>query len=394
MVLSISAQTRVACIGHSNTEGAGLPLESTYPYLLEQYLGFGYDVQNFGYGGSHVTSNVSGQDYYLSEQHQNSINWNPDIVVAMLGANDVANIWQSVKDIFISEYSKVLDVYEPNTKFYIVFPPPNLHRPDYNYNMQEAIRMMRDIAAVYDAVTINVFSGISWNDALYIGDHVHLNEFGTDEMAKFIGYYVKLNSPIFVPAAVPPNNFSGYYNPDSNKIYLTWDRVEYANHYTIYRGVNEYWAPIYLELSGDYTSAIDSSISPGNTYIYAISCLVWGQRSERSSLIIIDTEPLGTGENNDLKLERFSLFNNFPNPFNSYTTIEYYLPQSSDVIISIFDLHGNIVYNNKHLNQRMGLNSFKWNGMDNWNTVVSAGIYFYQIKGGTFFQTKKMILLK
>jgi len=389
------AQVKVACIGNSITEGAGLPLDATYPYLLEEYLGWGYTVQNFGYGGSYVTSGITDKDYFLSEQHQNSIIWAPDIVVAILGSNDVANIWKSQKSRFIDEYSKILDVYKPDTKFYIVFPPPNLHRPDYNENLQEAIRLMREIANDYNAVTVNMFSGISWTDAMYIGDHVHPNELGTKEMARFVGNYIKLNSPVFIPPVVPPSNFFGYYNPDSNKIYLSWDKVEYANHYTIYRGVNDYWAPIYLELSGGGdTSAVDSLVSPGNIYIYAISALVWGQRSERSPLIIVDTETLSTDNNDYKQLELFNLYNNFPNPFNSFTTIKYYLPHRSDVIISIFDLHGNMIYNFKHLRQKSGLHSFIWDGKDNRNVVVSAGIYLYQIKGERFFQTKKMIMLK
>lgn len=49
----IAPKIRVACIGNSITYGAGLqnPFRDSYPGVLEQLLGTGYDVRNFGISG-------------------------------------------------------------------------------------------------------------------------------------------------------------------------------------------------------------------------------------------------------------------------------------------------------------------------------------------------------
>jgi len=94
------------------------------------------------------------------------------------------------------------------------------------------------------------------------------------------------------------------------------------------------------------------------------------------------------------KIDRFSLSNNYPNPFNPTTTINYGLPIHSDVQITISDLLGREVTTLVSESQAAGYKSVNWNGKNNNGQPVSAGVYFYQIKAGSFVQTKKMILLR
>jgi len=90
----------------------------------------------------------------------------------------------------------------------------------------------------------------------------------------------------------------------------------------------------------------------------------------------------------------YSLSQNYPNPFNPTTTIQYELPQRSDVRISIYDLLGKQVVILISESQDAGYKSVIWDATNDQGQPVSAGVYFYQIKAGDFVQTREMILLK
>ena len=92
--------------------------------------------------------------------------------------------------------------------------------------------------------------------------------------------------------------------------------------------------------------------------------------------------------------EVFALHENYPNPFNPVTTINYDLPKQSHVNLIIYDMMGREVV--KLVNQVIpaGYQSVLWNTRNQFGKPVSAGIYFYQIQTRDFVKTRKMILLK
>lgn len=90
--------------------------------------------------------------------------------------------------------------------------------------------------------------------------------------------------------------------------------------------------------------------------------------------------------------KEYSLYQNFPNPFNPTTTIEYSLPSSERVQISIFNLAGQLVRTIGGELQTVGVHSVIWDGRDNAGKILPSGVYFYQIRAGE--RTRKMILLK
>jgi len=92
--------------------------------------------------------------------------------------------------------------------------------------------------------------------------------------------------------------------------------------------------------------------------------------------------------------ENFYLFNNFPNPFNISTTIEFYTEYPVDVDLIIYDALGQKVRTLYAGTSNQGYNTFVWNGKNELNNVVSSGIYYYILKSGDRFKTNKMILLK
>jgi hypothetical protein len=90
----------------------------------------------------------------------------------------------------------------------------------------------------------------------------------------------------------------------------------------------------------------------------------------------------------------FALHDNYPNPFNPITTINYDLPQQAHVNLMIYDILGREVVKLVSSEIPAGYQSVIWNTRNNIGAPVSAGIYFYQIQTKDFIKTKKMVLLK
>ncbi len=87
--------------------------------------------------------------------------------------------------------------------------------------------------------------------------------------------------------------------------------------------------------------------------------------------------------------EVYSLNQNYPNPFNPSTVISYSIPKQSIVTLKVYNLLGELVTTLVDQPQSAGNHEFKFNAGH-----LSSGVYFYSIKAGSFFQTKKMMLLK
>jgi photosystem II stability/assembly factor-like uncharacterized protein len=92
--------------------------------------------------------------------------------------------------------------------------------------------------------------------------------------------------------------------------------------------------------------------------------------------------------------DKFELSQNYPNPFNPVTTIKYYLPSRSKVVLKIYDILGKEIRILVDDIQSPGLKSVIWDGTNNQGESVGSGVYIYQIRAGNEIQTKKMTLLK
>lgn len=84
-----------------------------------------------------------------------------------------------------------------------------------------------------------------------------------------------------------------------------------------------------------------------------------------------------------------SLKQNYPNPFNPTTVIAYEISNKSFVNLKVFDVLGNEVKELINENKQPGYYEVQFNAED-----LTSGIYFYQLKAGNFYETKKMVVLK
>jgi len=96
-----------------------------------------------------------------------------------------------------------------------------------------------------------------------------------------------------------------------------------------------------------------------------------------------------TNEDEVYNLQQFELHQNYPNPFNPSTTISFYLPQTADVKLSVFDITGRQIATlvDRPMNAGSHIETFDASGL-------SSGIYFYRIEAGDFQSVQKMMLVK
>jgi hypothetical protein len=84
-------------------------------------------------------------------------------------------------------------------------------------------------------------------------------------------------------------------------------------------------------------------------------------------------------EENEVILFKNYLSQNFPNPFNPTTTIEFSIQIDSKVELSIYNIKGQRVKTLTDNHFEKGNHSIIWNGDDDSGKVVSSGIYFYKL---------------
>jgi len=89
------------------------------------------------------------------------------------------------------------------------------------------------------------------------------------------------------------------------------------------------------------------------------------------------------------KPDAFALTQNFPNPFNPSTSIQYYIPKSGDVRLEIFDIRGTLVDVLVDSYLAAGDHATVWR-----SDRRPSGTYFYRLLYGSTNLTKRMLLLK
>ena len=95
--------------------------------------------------------------------------------------------------------------------------------------------------------------------------------------------------------------------------------------------------------------------------------------------------------------ENFSLEQNFPNPFNPSTIINYTIPQSANLIntrLEIFNLLGQKVRTLVNTRQASGSHAVHWNGTNDSGKLLASGLYVYRLQAAEFVDMKKMLFMK
>lgn len=150
---------RVACVGNSVTYGAGIDNRETmsYPAQLQNLLGDGYIVENFGHSGATLLK--KGHNPYLKlNEFEDAKNFNPNIVIIHLGLNDTdPRNWPRYRDEFNQDYKELIDIFKAKgAEVWICKMTPIFHQHprfksgtrDWFWQIQKEIERVAETSAV------------------------------------------------------------------------------------------------------------------------------------------------------------------------------------------------------------------------------------------------------
>jgi len=90
----------------------------------------------------------------------------------------------------------------------------------------------------------------------------------------------------------------------------------------------------------------------------------------------------------------YALSQNFPNPFNPTTTIQYDLPQAGWVVLKVYDVLGRNIRTLVEGTNAVGRHIVRWDGKNDAGYEIPSGLYFCRMTAGAFVEIKKMLLLR
>jgi len=156
----------------------------------------------------------------------------------------------------------------------------------------------------------------------------------------------------------------------------------------------ELWSQTFGGIDEDIGRSIQQTSDGG--YIIAGWTYSFGIGDADALLIKIDADLTGIGqENSNIFPSYHNLLKNYPNPFNSSTTISYSILEKSRVELSIFNNKGQKIKSLLNDYVSAGEHSIDWNGDDDNNKLVSSGVYLYKLMvNGKPEAVKKCLLLK
>jgi len=203
------------------------------------------------------------------------------------------------------------------------------------------------------------------------------------------------------------SSFTATFVDDS--VILKWRTESEVNNvgFNIYRSEPQAGTP--AQVDGDYTKIgyikgtgtsekindyqfTDKDVEPGLTYFYYLEDIdLFGNKNKSQIIkVAIPVKPLP---------KEFRLLQNFPNPFNPDTWIPYELATNSTVVISIYNVNGQLVRELNLDKQKAGYyvakeKAARWDGRNNSGEKIASGVYFYRLTTDKFNAMRRMVIVK
>ena len=219
LTLSLSAQQpqkriKVACVGNSITEGVGSGdyEQNSYPAQLQQLLGSGYDVRNFGVS-SRTMLNKGDYPYMNEKAWRNALDFQPDIVIIKLGTNDskpenwrygadfqqdleqmVLTLCPSLKPSAKGRSSAKCKKHRGKPQIFLCTPIPAF-KPTWNINdsviSHAIIPIQREVASKYGLRVIDLHTLYAGDGDKMLDDGIHPNAKGAERLAQLIAPFIR-----------------------------------------------------------------------------------------------------------------------------------------------------------------------------------------------------------
>ncbi len=236
----------------------------------------------------------------------------------------------------------------------------------------------------------NVPGGVLSNNTTYFWRVNASNNAGTGPYSQVWKFRTVISPPVAAPTLLSPPN--GAINQPLN-VTLDWNDVFGTSGYKLLVSTDSLFN----------STLLDSTITPSQFTIPAgvlsgSSIYYWRVRgfnvggfgpwsvTWRFTTQIIGIEPIST-----IIPDNFMLYNNYPNPFNPVTNINFDIPSgvNSNTELIIYDITGRIITVLVNTALKPGKYSVNWNA-----SGYSSGVYFFRLTSGSFSDIKKMVVVK
>jgi len=181
---------KLACVGDSITWGFTIVNRGkySYPAVLQQLLGEGFEVRNFGHNDAAARFDAD-TPYVSKKAYRDSLAWEPDIVLLMLGTNDTKP-WNWNPGNFREDYLRLVESYlalPSHPRVVLVAPirifkliPVTILNPDV---LEEGVRpAIRDIAAQKGLQLVDLYD--LFDSPRFCRDGVHPQRDGARMLAE------------------------------------------------------------------------------------------------------------------------------------------------------------------------------------------------------------------
>lgn len=185
-------QIRVACVGDSITYGDGIEGRETnsYPAVLEQLLGSQFEVKNFGVNGATLLK-MGDKPYWSQPEFQAVSEFNPDVVILMLGTNDTKPENWAHKENFERDLRSMVDYFArlpAKPRIWICLPVP-VYENRWGINEQvlgsEVLPAIQRVADDKKIPLIDLYDALSQRPDLF-PDKIHPNAAGAALIARTV----------------------------------------------------------------------------------------------------------------------------------------------------------------------------------------------------------------
>jgi lysophospholipase L1-like esterase len=180
---------KLACVGDSITEGAGLPDPKTqaYPAQLQEMLGGKWQVGNFG-KSARTLLNAGDFPYQTTGLLKEALEFQPDVVIIMLGTNDSKPQNWRFKDQFVRDYKELIGKFKAlprKPRVFICRPVPVVGEERFSIRkriVEEQMPLIAQVANDEQTGLIDMFGALEGHPRL-LPDGVHPNAAGARRMA-------------------------------------------------------------------------------------------------------------------------------------------------------------------------------------------------------------------
>ena len=191
---------RIACVGDSITYGSQVSNwpQNHYPLLLNNLLGNGFTVHNYGVSGAALL-HTADKPYANTGVYSDSITFAPDIVIIMLGTNDTkTRNWTNAED-FRTQLTELLSVYSalPSAPDIYLCTPCKAYSDKFTIQdecIETVAQVVQDVATELELPLVDIRSLSVQHPEWFIKDGIHPNNDGARAIAQAIADAIVLSS--------------------------------------------------------------------------------------------------------------------------------------------------------------------------------------------------------